>query len=68
MEQYEKDVKFAREQKIDKRFANSIIDHAIILTREIVIDANKEIKILSDSFNEYFYSKLEIRKVFDFER
>lgn len=59
MEQYEKDVINARKNKLDQRFANSIIDHAKILTREIILDANKKICILSDSFNEFFYSKLE---------
>ena len=59
MEQYEKDVINARENKLDQRFANSIIEHARILTKEIIFDANKKVSILSDSFNEFFYSKLE---------
>jgi len=59
MEQYEKDVVYAREHNIDQRFSNSIIEHAIILTKEIIIDANKKVSVLSDSFNEFFYFKLE---------
>ncbi len=59
MQQYEKDVIYARENKLDKRFANSIIEHARILTKEIILDANSTIRILSDSFNEYFYSDLK---------
>ena len=59
MEQYERDVIYARENKLDQRFANSIIEHARILTKEIILDANKKVSILSDSFNEFFYSKLE---------
>lgn len=59
MEQYEKDVINARENKLDQRFANSIIEHARILTKEIIFDANKKVSVLSDSFNEFFYSKLE---------
>jgi len=60
MEQYEKIVKNARKEKKDERFANSSIAHARILTSEILLDANNSVKILSDSFNEYFYSKLYI--------
>jgi len=59
MKQYEKDVINARKNKLDQRFANSIIEHAKILTREIILDAQKEVRMLSDSFNEFFYSKLE---------
>lgn len=59
MKQFKKDFKFARENKLDKRFANSIIDNSIILTKEIIFDSNKHIKILSTSFNEYFYSNLK---------
>ena len=54
MEQYERDVIYARENKLDQRFANSIIEHARILTKEIILDANKKVSILSDSFNEFF--------------
>lgn len=50
MEQYERDVIYARENKLDQRFANSIIEHARILTKEIILDANKKVSILSDSF------------------
>ena len=59
MQQYEQDVINARKNKLDQRFANSIIEHAKILTREIILDAKKEVRVLSDSFNEFFYSKLE---------
>ena len=59
MNQYEKDVINARKNKLDQRFANSIIEHARILTKEIIIDADKKVSILSDSFNEFFYSKIE---------
>jgi len=59
MKQYEKDVINARKNKLDQRFSNSIIEHAKILTREIILDAKKEVRVLSDSFNEFFYSKLE---------
>jgi hypothetical protein len=59
MEQYEKDVINARKNKLNQRFANSLIEHAKILTKEIILDANKKVSILSDSFNEFFYSKLE---------
>jgi len=59
MEQYAKDVIYARINKLDQRFTNSIIEHAKILTREIILDAKQEIRVLSDSFNEFFYSKLE---------
>jgi|GEM_PF-2191976 len=61
MKSYEKDVIKARETKEDFRFANSIIDHARILIQNIIIDANHEVKILSDNFNEYFYAQLEIK-------
>ena len=65
MEEYKKDVVYARKNKIDKRFANSIIEHARILTKEIILDAKSNIKILSDSFNEYFYSSLK-KEIEDF--
>ena len=56
---YGKAVEQAREKKIDKRFPNSVVDHALILIKNIIIDANHEVKVLSDSFNEGFYSQLE---------
>ena len=59
MQQYEKDVINARKNKLDQRFANSIIEHAEILTREIILDAKQNIRVLSDSFNEFFYSKIK---------
>ena len=59
MQQYEKDVINARKNKLDQRFANSIIEHAEILTREIILDAKQNIRMLSDSFNEFFYSKIK---------
>ena len=58
MKQYEEIVQNARKSKLDERFANSSIEHARILTNEILLDTNHNVKILSDSFNEYFYSKL----------
>jgi len=59
MKQYELDVVNARKNKLDKRFGNSIVEHARVLTREIILDAKHRVRILSDSFNEFFYSKLE---------
>ena len=59
MENYEKIIEEARKQKLDKRFGNTSIEHARILFKEIFLDANNSIKILSDKFNSYFYSKLK---------
>jgi hypothetical protein len=45
--------------KIDLRFINSNIEDSIAITQEIIIDAKTRVSVLSDSFNEFFYSKLE---------
>ncbi len=58
MDNYKKIIEEAREKKINKRFGNTSIEHARILTREILLDANHYIKILTNNFNNYFYSKL----------
>jgi len=55
---YERVIKNARENKLNKRFGNTSIEHARVLVKEIVLDANNSIKILSDNFNNYFYSKI----------
>jgi DNA-binding LacI/PurR family transcriptional regulator len=58
MENYKKAIEEARKEKINKRFGNTSIEHAKILTNEILLDAKHTVKILSDNFNNYFYSKI----------
>jgi len=58
MDNYKKIVRESRKAKINKRFGNTSIEHAKILTSEILLDAKHCVKILSDNFNNYFYSKL----------
>ena len=58
MSNYEKVIKNARKNKLNKRFGNTSIEHAKVLFKEIILDANNNIKILSDNFNNYFYSKI----------
>ncbi|WP_434637390.1 hypothetical protein MLC35_01025 [Sulfurimonas sp. NW7] len=59
MKEYKRYVEEAREKKEDFRFANSSTDHAKILIENIILDANRNIKILTDSFNEFFYNQLK---------
>jgi len=56
MKKYEDYVKEAVEKKLNERFANSSLEHAEILVKYIFLDAKHNVKILTDSFNEYFYS------------
>jgi hypothetical protein len=58
MKKYEDYVKEAVEKKLDERFANSSLEHAKVLIKYIFLDAKHSVKILTDSFNEYFYSSL----------
>ncbi len=59
MEKYEKSIVEAREQELNKRFANSTLAHAKILLKEIILDAENKVSLLSCSFNTELYSDLE---------
>jgi len=58
MSNFEKVITNARKKKLNKRFGNTSIEHARVLVKEIILDANNSVKILSDNFNNYFYSKI----------
>jgi hypothetical protein len=56
---YEKGVKDASKNNIDRRFPNSSVAHARLLIKEIINNSNKELWLLSSTFYEPFYRGLE---------
>lgn len=57
--EYKKEISNAIENKLNKRFPNSSIEHAKILMKEIINHSDKEIYTLSSNFNQDFYLSLE---------
>lgn len=62
---YERDVKEASNKKLDKRFPNSSLAHARLLTKEIIKSADKEIWLLTSDFNSAFYMSIQ-KEIEDF--
>jgi len=58
MKNYERIVKEAARKRLDKRIPNSTLMHAYLLVKELINNADKEVRILSSKFNEGFYTSL----------
>jgi len=58
MKDYLDFVKDSAKNKINKRFANSSLEHARLLTEELIMSAEKEVLILTDKFTDKFYSSV----------
>ena len=56
MSNFEKVITNARKKKLNKRFGNTSIEHARVLVKEIILDANNSVKILSDNFNNSVFN------------
>ena len=59
MEQYASSVRDSAEKHLDKRYANSSLEHARLLTEELIKHSKKEVCMLSNSFHNGFYSSLK---------
>ena len=59
MKDYKNSVKDSAAKNINKRFANSSLEHAKLLTEELVKSANTEVCVLTDSFHDKFYSSVK---------
>ena len=59
MKDYTNSVKDSATSNINKRFANSSLEHAKLLTEELVKSANTEVCLLTDNFHDKFYSSVK---------
>ncbi len=59
MQDYTSSVKNSARNNTNKRFANSNLEHAKLLTEELIKSADTEICMLTDSFHDKFYSSVK---------
>ena len=58
MKNYLDDVHEAITKKLNKRFPNSTLEHARVLVKEIINHADKNVYLLSSTFNQEFYESI----------
>lgn len=63
MKNYLDDVHEAIAKKLDKRFPNSTLEHARVLVKEIINHADKNVYLLSSTFNQEFYESIKLQVV-----
>lgn len=59
MENYINSVRDSAKNHISKRYANSSLEHARLLTEELINYSEKEVNMLSNTFHNGFYSALK---------